>query len=98
SGTQFDVYFRMSAADPFAASIQCPIDQITNCFFTTGLAPATLTGDYSLLPGVLHAYAASAQDLAGYVMPVPEPGSMLLVGLGLAALGAQGARRRSLAS
>ncbi len=54
-GTQFDVYFRMAAADPFAASIQCPIDQTINCFFTTGGGVASLTGDYTLAPTVLHA-------------------------------------------
>lgn len=70
SGTQFDVYFRFSDADPYVSSIQCPIGKITGCFFTTGGAPATLTADYKLLPGVLHAYKASASDLAGYQPPL----------------------------
>jgi hypothetical protein len=87
-GTQFDVYFRFTDANPYLSSIQCPLDSLVNCFFTTGGAPAALTADYRLLPGILHAYAASADDLAGYVRPIPEPGSLalLLGGLGLAGL------------
>ena len=86
-GTQFDVYFRMDAVDPFAASIQCPIDLTTGCFFTTGGAAASLTADYTLLPNVLHAYAASAQDLPTLVVPVPLPGSALLFAAGVIGLG-----------
>ena len=71
-GTQFDVYFRFTDADPFASSIQCPLGQITGCFFTTGGAPAMLTADYKLLPGVLHAYKVSAADLGDYVQPIPH--------------------------
>jgi hypothetical protein len=70
SGTQFDVYFKFSDADPYVSSIQCPIGQVTGCFYTTGGTPATLTTDYKLLPGVLHAYKASASDLAGYQPPL----------------------------
>ena len=33
--------------------------------------PVALPAGYQLLPGVLHAYRASAQDLAGYVAPRP---------------------------
>jgi hypothetical protein len=73
-GAQFDVYLAMKEADPYKASIQCPIDQTTNCFFSTGGAPATLTPSYTLLPGVLHAYVASAADLAGYVAPMGKSG------------------------
>ncbi len=69
SGEQFDVYFKMDAADPLAASIQCPLDKTTGCSFTTGGAAATLGDGYVLLPGVLHAYTASAADLAGYQRP-----------------------------
>jgi hypothetical protein len=73
SGTQFDVYFRFSDADPYVSSIQCPIGQVTGCFFTTGGAPATLTADYKLLPGVLHAYKVSATDLGFYDPPAAQP-------------------------
>ena len=70
SGQQFDVYFRFSDADPFVTSIQCPLDTKANCFFTTGGGPATLTADYKLLPGVLHAYRVSTADLGNYVPPI----------------------------
>jgi hypothetical protein len=90
SNVQFDVYFRFTDADPYAASIQCPLDQSTRCVTTAStltLTPvaASLTADYKLLPGVLHAYKVSATELAGYTAPVPEPESwaMLMAGLGL---------------
>jgi hypothetical protein len=70
SNVQFDVYFNMLAADPYASSIQCPLGSITACFNTSSGQPANLTGDYKLLPGVLHAYKATADDLAGYVPPM----------------------------
>jgi len=73
----------MLNADPFASSIQCPLDQVTGCFFTANNAPATLTAEYSLLPGVLHAYFAAANDLPGLIVPVVAPGTVLLFGLGL---------------
>src|SRR5262245_8850662 len=60
-GEQFDVYFRFTDADPFLASIQCPLGAVNGCFFTTGGAPATLTPEYKLLPGVLHAYKVSLE-------------------------------------
>jgi len=92
TGTQFDVYFRMAAADPYAASIQCPVGRVVGCSFTTGGAAATLTGDYSLLPGVLHAYTAT---IDGYTAAaaVPEPAHWALMLGGLAALGALKRRR-----
>jgi hypothetical protein len=75
-GAQFDVYFRVTDADPFVGSIQCPVGTTTNCFFTTGGAPAALLGDgsYKLLPGVLHAYKVPAADLSGFVPAVPPIG------------------------
>ncbi|WP_341893630.1 esterase-like activity of phytase family protein [Variovorax sp. YR752] len=84
SGTQYDVYFRFSDADPYAGSIQCPIGQTSGCFFTTGGATTTLTGEYALLPGVLHSYATS---ITGYVTPVPEPGALALAVAGLGLIG-----------
>lgn len=83
SGTQFDVWFRFSDADPYASSIQCPIGQSTGCFFTADNTSTTLGGDYKLLPGVLHAYTA---NIDAYVTPVPEPGGWALMGSGLALL------------
>ena len=73
SGTQFDVYFRFSDADPYVSSIQCPIGKVTDCFYTTGGAPATLTADHKLLPGVLHAYKVPAADLGFYDPPAAQP-------------------------
>lgn len=91
SGTQFDVYFRFTDADPYASSIQCPIGQTSGCFLTSNGNAATLASGYALLPGVLHAYTA---DVIGYVTPVPEPGSLALAVAGLGVLGALGRRRR----
>ncbi len=91
-GTQFDVYFRFSDADPYKTSIQCPLGSTSGCFLTSdSTASATLTGDYKLLPGVLHSYKVSATDLAGYTAPVPEPESwaMLMAGLGLISVAAR---------
>ena len=66
TGTQFDVYFRFTDADPFATSIQCPISSTNACFFTANNAPATLSSAYSLLPGVLAAFTAK---ITAYVSP-----------------------------
>ena len=76
-GEQFDVWFRMSDADPFATSIQCPIGAVVGW---TG----ALTDDYVLLPGVLHAYTA---NIDGYVAAVPEPETLALMLAGLIAVG-----------
>ena len=93
SGTQFDVYYRFSDADPYASSIQCPVGQTTGCFLTSNNAtPATLSSAYALLPGVLHAYTA---DIVGYVTPVPEPGGLALAVAGLGVFGALVRRRHS---
>ena len=91
-GAQFDVWFDFSQADPYAASIQCPVGQTTGCVATTGGAPRTLTAAYTLLPGVLHAYAAT---IDGYVAPavVPEPGVFALTAAGLGLVAAGAARR-----
>jgi hypothetical protein len=96
SNTQFDVYLRFSDTDPYAGSIQCPVGQTTECFTTATAAnatptPATLTPDYQLLPGVLHAYVG---DLTGYVAPIPEPSTYALLGGGLGLLGWAASRRR----
>ena len=95
SGTQFDVYFRFSDADPYASSIQCPLGSTTGCVSTASNASMSLTAEYQLLPGVLHAYKVSAAELAGYIAPVPEPESwaMLMAGLGL--IGFTARRRRA---
>ena len=68
-GQQFDVYFRVTDADPFATSIQCPLGQTTGCTGAAESVPAD--GSYTLLPGVLHAYKVPAADLATYVEPAP---------------------------
>ena len=92
TGTQFDAYFRFQDADPYAGSIQCPAGQTVNCFLTANNATAaTLTADYQLLPGVLHAYTATVD---GYVSAVPEPQAWLLMMSGLFAVGAAAKRRR----
>jgi hypothetical protein len=76
SGTQFDVYFNFAAAladptyDAYVNSIQCPIGKKQDCFYTTGGAPARLTRDHDLLPGVLHSYKVPAADLGSYNPPV----------------------------
>ncbi|MFN0185578.1 MAG: esterase-like activity of phytase family protein [Aquabacterium sp.] len=88
---QFDVWFRFSDADPYAGSIQCPLGLTVGC---TGAATEVPTdGSYALLPGVLHAYRISANELGNYLAPVPEPGTWALMAGGLAAV-AVGARRR----
>jgi hypothetical protein len=47
------------------------LDTRTNCFLTTGGAAATLTAEYSLLPGLLYSYK------------VPTPATTGLLALGL---------------
>jgi hypothetical protein len=74
TGVQFDRYFKPSGTT--VDRIQCDIGTFANCSAvnadgTLGAAlPAgfDFTG-YRLIPGVLHAYKASAQDLAGLVRP-----------------------------
>lgn len=91
SGTQFDVY--SDFASP-ANDILCPLDETTGCTKSDGVSPAVLTNAYQQIPGVLHAYKASAADLAGYTAPVPEPSTWATFGLGLIGLG-WAARRRA---
>jgi hypothetical protein len=78
SGQQFDVYFRVTDADPFVSSIQCPLGLITGCFTTADIVEDGVInemfdlpndGSYKLLPGVLHAYKVSAADLGDFVRP-----------------------------
>ena len=84
SNTQLDVWFNFSAADPYASSIQCPLDSTTGCVKTSDGSAATWSANLQLLPGVLHAYTISAAELGGYTAPVPEPGTyaLMLAGLG----------------
>lgn len=81
---QFDVWLNFNDLDPYASSIQCPLGTTAGCFLTANNNPATLSSAYGLLPGVLHAYKASAADLAGYAPPsVPLPGTIWLFAGGL---------------
>lgn len=66
SGTQYDVYFRFTDADPYATSIQCPIGIKANCFRTSDTTPVTLTSEYALMPGILSAFTAK---ITNYVKP-----------------------------
>lgn len=91
TGTQFDVYLRMTDADPYASSIQCPVGLTSGCVSTATSAAATLNADYQLLPGVLHSYTA---NIDGYTAPVPEPTSYAMLAAGLAALGLVARRRK----
>lgn len=86
TGTQFDVYINPITG----ARMQCNLDTLNNCVAinTNGSVtstPVTNTSGYTLIPGVLYAYKASASDLASYTAPVPEPETyaMMLAGLGL---------------
>jgi hypothetical protein len=71
---QFDVYYKPESGT--ARRIQCDIGTFSNCIAigADGEPGAALpvgfdfTG-YRLIPGVLHAYKASARDLKGYVRP-----------------------------
>ena len=70
SGEQFDVYvdFRGNFA-------RCVLDDPTRCEVNPAAGdlvidnPVPAPAGYSLLPGVLHAFKASASDLTGYVRP-----------------------------
>lgn len=78
NGQQYDVYFRVTDADPFVSSIQCPLGLTTGCFTTADImADGTINvmfdlprdGSYRLLPGVLHAYKVPVADLGSFVRP-----------------------------
>ncbi len=77
TGQQFDVYFRVSDADPYPGSIQCPLGLTTGCFTTADVADGVINqlidlpndGSYKLLPGVLHAYKVAAADLGDFIRP-----------------------------
>jgi hypothetical protein len=74
SSVQFDVYFKPESGS--ANRIQCDIGTLDNCTVVNsdgsagGAVPVgfDFTG-YALIPGVLHAYKASTEDLAGLVRP-----------------------------
>jgi hypothetical protein len=66
SGTQFDVY-----VDFNGGSVQRDIDQPT---LLNGVFVGPPPPGFVLIPGVLHAYRASASDLAGYDQPGRDPG------------------------
>lgn len=91
TNAQLDVYFRFGDADPYASSIQCPLGETTGCTGAASSVPDD--GTYKLLPGVLHAYKASAADLAMYTAPVPEPETYALFLAGLGLLGVWSKRR-----
>jgi hypothetical protein len=75
SSVQFDVYFKPLGGGS-ASRIQCDIGTFDNCEVVNAngtpggavLPGFNFTG-YALIPGVLHAYKASADDLAGLVRP-----------------------------
>jgi hypothetical protein len=93
SGNQLDVYLRFSDADPYATSIQCPLGTTIGCSGAAASVP--VDGSYQLLPGVLHAYKASAEDLAGYTPPLPEPATSTMMFTALGLLGFVVRRRKS---
>jgi hypothetical protein len=70
TGVQFDVYFK-PLAPGVLSRIQCDIGSFANCTVVNadgtpgGAVPADFKSDgYALIPGVLHAYKASASDVA----------------------------------
>ena len=74
TGTQFDVYFKANGSTP--SRIQCDIGTFAHCLtingdgsIGAGVAANFDFSGYRLIPGVLHAYKASAQDLANLVRP-----------------------------
>jgi len=97
NATQYDVYFKPGTSE----RAQCDIGSFANCVGvkadgTLGdPVAAGFTGDgFSLIPGVLHAYKASAADLVGYAAPIPEPQTYALLVAGFGLIGWQALRRR----
>jgi hypothetical protein len=78
-GLQFEVYFRPAGGS--VQRIHCDIGSFANCL---SIAPDGSLGTpepsgsdfsgYRPIPGVLHAYKASPEDLAGYVAPAKASG------------------------
>jgi hypothetical protein len=75
TSVQRDVYFKPLAGGAYAR-IRCDIGTLLNCLLVaangTPGAPVPADFDFSvyrLIPGVLHAYRASPQDLAGLLRP-----------------------------
>lgn len=75
SSVQFDIYFKALGAG-LASRIRCDIGTLQNCLTVNddgsmgAAVPADFnTAGYTLIPGVLHAYKASASDLARLVRP-----------------------------
>ncbi len=98
TGTQFDVYIK--PGNNTVSRIQCDIGTFNNCLSigTNGVvgaavAPGFNTAGYTLIPGVLNAYKVSANDLANYTAPIPEPGTWALMLGGLAGVAALKRRR-----
>ncbi len=87
SNAQFDVWFDFSTADPYASSVQCPLDSTQGCVTTADGSAALWSPSLQLLPGVLHAYTISAAELNGYTAPVPEPRQWALLLAGLLSVG-----------
>jgi hypothetical protein len=75
SSVQFDVYFKPLGGGA-ASRIQCDIGTFDNCTAVNAngtpggaVPPGFDFRGYALIPGVLHAYKASAVDLGGLVRP-----------------------------
>ncbi|MGL6108788.1 MAG: esterase-like activity of phytase family protein, partial [Rubrivivax sp.] len=76
SPVQLDVYVKPQVGAGLISRIQCTIASFANCSVVNAdgsVGAALPTGfdfrGYALIPGVLQAYKASAQDLAGFVRP-----------------------------